>query len=140
MCKKAVNRIVGMVCVMLCFWTLSIPCFAAGMDNPGPMRLSNITTIECKIVAKDGNVSGQASVSGRLGVDRCKISMTIQRKDGTKWVSVGSWSEETEGRNASMTKTVTAKKGSTYRVSISVTAWKDGQAETKSMTSAEKVA
>lgn len=138
--KIAINRILGLVCVLFCICALSVPCLAVEIGSSGPMFMESITTIQCKIVVKDGKVTGQASMSGQRGVDRSKISMVIQRKDGNKWVSAGSWSEETTGRNASMTKTVAAKKGSTYRVSITVTAWNGNKAETKTMTSSEKTA
>lgn len=70
---KTVNKILGMICIMLCFWSLSIPCFAAS-------------------------------------------------------------------RNLSMSKSVTAKAGSTYRTKATITVWLNGKDETKIFLSNETIA
>lgn len=137
---KTVNKILGMICIMLCFWSLSIPCFAAGPDASGPMHLESLSTMRCSVDKKDGKIIGQAILSGKRGVEKSKISLTIQRKDGSKWVSVGTWAESTAGRNLSMSKSVTAKAGSTYRTKATVTVWLNGKAETKTLLSNETIA
>lgn len=137
--KSLVRKALGVMCAILCIWTLSVPCLAADTGSTGPMRMKNITSIQCTIVANNGKVTGRVSVIGHREVDHCKLSLTIQKKDGNKWISVASWNEDVNGRNATLSKTIDGKKGVTYRVNATITAWKSGTPETKTITSAEKV-
>lgn len=138
--KSLVKKSLGVLCALLCIWTLSVPCLAADLGPTGPMRMDSITSIQCTVVANNGKVTGRVSVIGHREVDRCKIFLAIQKKDGNRWISVASWSEDVNGRNATLSKTIDGKKGVTYRVNATITAWQNGKPETKTITSAEKVA
>ena len=76
----------------------------------------------------------------RRGAERCKIVLEIQKKQGSQWITVDSWSVEKDGRNANLSKSVEAKKGTTYRAKVKVTVWLDGKSETKTITTSGKTA
>mgnify|MGYP005893353159 CR=1 FL=1 len=64
----------------------------------------------------------------------------IQKKQGSQWITVDSWSVEKDGRNANLSKSVEAKKGTTYRAKVKVTVWLDGKSESKTITTSGKTA
>ena len=61
-------------------------------------------------------------------------------KAGNQWITVDSWSVEKDGRNANLSKSVEAKKGTTYRAKVKMTVWLDGKSETKTITTSGKTA
>ena len=61
-------------------------------------------------------------------------------KQGSQWITVDSWSVEKDGRNANLSKSVEAKKGTTYRAKVKMTVWLDGKSETKTITTSGKTA
>lgn len=142
--KSTMNqKILSVLCIALCVWTLSIPCLAAGTDTAKPIievRMDNINDARCVMVVDNGKASARVNVTGRQGAEKCKINLKIQKQDGSNWVTVGSWEEETKGRNASMVKSIDTNKGVIYRANVTVTVWLDGKAETKTFSTTGKEA
>lgn len=134
---KNIKKFLGMICIMLCLCSISVPCYAAAFSPSGPMYMEGITTLRCFTEVSNGKITGQAILSGKRSVEKCKMSLTIERKDGNKWVSVGTWEKNADGRNLSMTQNVTTKAGNTYRAKATVTVWFNGKTETKTILSNE---
>ena len=102
--------------------------------------MENINDAQCVLTVQNGKASASASVTGRRGAERCKIVLEIQKKQGSQWITVDSWSVEKDGRNANLSKSVQAKKGTTYRAKVKVTVWLDGKSESKTITTSGKTA
>ena len=111
-----------------------------------PIRLhrrivsSNINDAQCVLTVKDGKAAARAEVGGKRGSEKCKIVLKIQVQQGTRWVTVDSWTVEKDGRNASIEESVKAESGKTYRAQATVTVWLDGKSESKTITTTEKTA
>lgn len=143
MSKSIIVRGQAVLCAFLCAISFALPCYAEEVSTPITTietRMANITDAQCKISVANGKAAVRIDLSGRKGAERCEIFLTIEKKVGNKWVSVGSWSEKTDGRFATMTKSVTTTKGVSYRANTTVTVWLEGKAESKTITSDAKVA
>ena len=137
------RQVLGLLCAVLCVCSLAVPCFAAEATTSDPgisFYMENINDAHCVLTVNNGKASTSASVTGRRGAERCKIVLVIQKKQGNQWITVDSWSVEKDGRNANLSKSVEAKKGTTYRAKVKVTVWLDGKSETKTITTSGKTA
>ena len=109
-------------------------------DNAIELRMTNINDAQCTITVKNGNAAASAKVGGKFGAEKCKIVMEIQVQQGTRWVTVDSWTVEKDGRNASLNESVKTESGKTYRAEATVTVWLDGKSESKTITTTGKTA
>lgn len=142
--KKNIRRQVrGLLCAVLCACSLAVPCFTAKATAPDPgisFYMENINDAQCVLTVQNGKASARASVTGRRGAERCEIILEIQKKQGNQWITVDSWSVEKDKSVASLSKSVEAKEGTTYRAKAKVTVWLDGKSETKTITTNGKTA
>ena len=104
------------------------------------LRMTNINDAQCVLTVKDGKAAARAEVGGKRGSEKCKIVLKIQVQQGTRWVTVDSWTVEKDGRNASIEESVKAESGKIYRAQTTVTVWLDGKAESKTITTTGKTA
>ena len=109
-------------------------------DGAIVLRMTNINDAKCSMSVKNGKASAVVEVGGKLGAEKCKIVLKIQVQEGTRWVTVDSWTVEEAGRNASVNGSVDAESGKTYRAQATVTVWLDGKAESKTITTTGKTA
>ena len=109
-------------------------------DGVIELRMTNINDAQCAISVKNGTAAASANVGGKRGAEKCKIVLKIQEQQGSRWVTLDSWTVEEDGRNASINGSVDAKSGKTYRAQATVTVWLDGKAESKTITTTGKTA
>lgn len=132
------------ICAVACVFSLSTPCMAADVTTPEDcgieLRMTNINDAQCTITVKNGEAAASAKAGGKFDSEKCKIVLKIQVKQGTKWVTVDSWTVEKDGRNASIEEAVKAESGKAYRAQATVTVWLDGESESKTITTTEKTA
>lgn len=78
----------------------------------------------------DGWVRGQSGVA-----TRCKITANLQVKSGLTWSTVKTWSDDQNGRRASISGNYTVTSGKSYRVTATVIAYNGAQSESKQLVS-----
>lgn len=144
MCNNKFRKVMSLICAITCILSLSIPCMAADTTSPEDSviepRMTNINDAQCTITVKNGEAAALVEVGGKRGSEKCKIVMKIQEQQGTKWVTVDTWTVEKDGRNASLNESVKAESGKTYRAQATVTVWLDGKSESKTITTTGKTA
>lgn len=86
---------------------------------------SNVATVKC-------------SLKGIPGVTKTTITATLQKKNGTTWTNVQTWTATSNSSVVGLTKTKTVTKGGTYRVQATFKAIKGGVTETTTKYSAVK--
>lgn len=135
------------LCVSLCLCGGMVPGVSAAAlpDPPGQgeitpyalfIRGKSLTfDISAGVAAVNGWVTGQTGVA-----DRCRIVVELQEKSGSSWETVATWSDESDGRRASVSETKTVTAGRTYRAKAEVTAWSGDASETQTILSSEKKA
>ena len=74
------------------------------------------------------------------GATKCEISLKIQEKKGSSWVTVDSWNTTQKGQSATISQSDSVKKGTTCRAVATVTVWANGSTETNTVTSSEATA
>ena len=138
MFKQVSKQLLCLLCAVICTCALSSPCMAADIssieDGVIELRMTNINDAQCAISVKNGTAAASANVGGKRGAEKCKIVLKIQEQQGSRWVTLDSWTVEEDGRNASINGSVDAKSGKTYRAQATVTVWLDGKAESKTIT------
>ena len=144
MFKQVSKQLLCLLCAVICTCALSSPCMAADIssieDGVIELRMTNINDAQCAISVKNGTAAASANVGGKRGAEKCKIVLQIQEQQGSRWVTLDSWTVEEDGRNASINGSVDAKSGKTYRAQATVTVWLDGKAESKTITTTGKTA
>ena len=140
MFKQVSKQLLCLLCAVICTCALSSPCMADDIssieDGVIEFRMTNINDAQCAISVKNGTAAASANVGGKRGAEKCKIVLKIQEQQGSRWVTLDSWTVEEDGRNAS----IDAKSGKTYRAQATVTVWLDGIAESKTITTTGKTA
>ena len=141
--KYIPKQFFGFFCAIICAFSLAIPGYAVELPDPDTdisFYMENISDAQCVLSIRNGKAAARVSVNGNRGAERSKIILEIQKQRGSQWVTVESWSVEEDGRNASLSKSVEAEKGTTYRAKAEVTVWINGKSETKTITTAGKTA
>lgn len=89
----------------------------------------------------DGKATVKGWVTGQTGVaDRCKVVAYLQEKSGTTWKTVATWTDESDGLRASVSKSKSVTAGKTYRAKAVVTAWSGSDSESATIYSSEETA
>lgn len=141
MFKKCKARIkVCSLCVLASFLTMQVPvALAADPTYIVAPCMENIGTASCAVTIRNQSASISAFVSGNsLSVNKCQIVIRLQKKTGSTWYTMRSWTETKESNSLKVTKSATVSGGNTYRVVADCTVWKNGIAETVTRTSAAK--
>ncbi len=143
---KAVQKLVALAsCLVMCLSVGSVSAVEIQSDQcvqsdviPCAMYIKDKS---CTMRVSEKSVYAEASVHGQRDVGtRAEVSMKIQRKSGTSWITVDTWSNSQSGLEAFISGSCTATKGTTYRAVATVTVWSGKQSETMTITTAEKTA
>ncbi len=141
--KAMFKKMACTMCAVVCLVALSAPCMAAMPSDGGgsvEIQMVNISDVSCYLTMKDGQATADSEVVGNFGSDKCKVALKIQEWNGTRWVTIDSWSITEDGRNATLSGSVDTQSGKTYRAQATVTVWVDGVSESKTVTTASKTA
>ena len=135
--KKVFKRFSSFVISFICIFSLAVPCLAA-TDNSA--RMTNIESAKCTLTFENGNVAASAKVTGVSGTEKCKVALYIQERQGSRWVTVDTCTEEEDRFVVSANSSIKAEKGTTYRAQATVTVWVNGTSESKTITTQGKTA
>lgn len=129
--KKGFKRFSSFVISFICIFSLAVPCLAA-TDNSA--RMTNIESAKCTLTLENGNVVASAKVTGVSGTEKCKVTLYIQERQGSRWVTVDTCTEEEDRFVVSANSSIKAEKGTTYRAQATVTVWVNGTSESRTVT------
>lgn len=93
---------------------------------------SNVTITSSGQAQVECYVAGHSSI-----VTRVKIKADLQQYKNDKWTSVKTWSTSKNKYRVTLAKSIQVSKGYSYRVVATVTAYKNSDSETKTVTSSE---
>lgn len=137
------KHIVALVLCGLMVFAGSTPSFAADVTTDDvnvispQMECIDQATTELS-VDSNGNALVTSYVSGLCGIiNRVKISAKLQRYVGGNWVTVKTFTNETNSWLMSTKDTYKVSKGYTYRVQANVYAYSDTSSEMRIVTSNE---
>ena len=131
MSRKFFKRLSSVAIAFICVLTLAVPC-SATIDSSA--RMTNIESAKCWVEIENGEVLAYAKVDGVSGVEKCKVVIRIQEKQGINWVTLDTRSEEAARYTVSASSSIKATKGTTYRAQATVTVWVNGISESKTVT------
>lgn len=131
---KAV-KFISFLCVLACLSSTVIPSVLA-LDTTTPSS-GTITpfykltqTTRCSLsISSNGHVQIIASVTASSSVKSCSGTVKLQKKLGSSWYDVCSWSVSANGHSMSTIKTADVVKG-TYRAVFTVTVKTSSSSET----------
>mgnify|MGYP000437947637 CR=1 FL=1 len=113
---------IPVLCLSLCLCGGIVPK-AAALEVVEPVRQGEITPYAtyirsktCVLSISAGTATVQASVGRQSGVtDHCKVVAYLQEKSGSTWKTVSTWTDESDGLRASVSKSKSVTAGKTYR-------------------------
>ncbi len=126
MMKKLLSVI---LCTVLCFTTQTILSAKTTDQNSISLKYVNVTSVSAALSFSGSNAVISGAVNGKAGVTQISVETRLQRRDGSGWVSIESWSDSTNSRNIFISESASASAGYTYRVRIDVTAYAGGTSE-----------
>lgn len=102
---------IPVLCLSLCLCGGIVPK-AAALEVVEPVRQGEITPYAtyirsktCVLSISAGTATVQASVGRQSGVtDHCKVVAYLQEKSGSNWKTVSTWTDESDGLRASVSK------------------------------------
>ena len=84
----------------------------------------------------NGKANVDSWVRGQNGIaTRCKVTANLQVKSGLLWSTVKTWSDDQNGRKASVSGSYAVTSGKSYRVTATVIAYNGSQSESKQLVS-----
>ena len=112
------KRILSIILVLVIVFTISLPVLAAENEITISPRYSNIAVINAQLsINSNTGVATCRANSGFTGASSQKLTCTLQRKSGSSWVTVKSWST-TSTASALLTKYYAVTSGHTYRLRV----------------------
>lgn len=136
-------KLFSLICAFCIFFSIS-SCLADELyfteNNTSILRMTNINDARCSLSVNNGKASAIVEVTGKLGSERCEISLNIQVQDGEHWITVHSWTTEKNGRNATLNQSIDTQTGKIYRAEAIITVWLDGVSESQTITTTGKTA
>ena len=97
-----------------------------------------ISRANSNIYISDGKATISCSVYGYQGITtRVKIDAKLQQYKNGKWVSIDTFSNESNAYRVSINETSSITKGYKYRVQSTVKAYSGSSVETRTVTSSE---
>lgn len=131
------KKLFSLFCLLVCLFT-STPLTtspAAAFDSQDSIApyMSNIQSGACNLSISSGTAAPYAQVRGQSGTTKCKIVLTLQKKSGSSWVEVDSWSSTKNASAMSLSKSKAVSKGKQYRAVATVTVWKNNSSESRTI-------
>ena len=115
------KRSAAIICIILFTGSSNIYTEAAVISNIIQPYYTTILNATAKITNTDGLFTVQTQITAKQKSD-LSITMKLQKKSGTSWVTVKTWTEsKADAVLLKISKTYTVSKG-TYRISSSVSA------------------
>lgn len=109
--------------------------------SDGVPYLLYIQDARCTLKISNKTASIYGMVNGQVGiVDNCKIEVFLQEKSGRSWKNIATWTDESDGLRASVSKSKSVTAGKTYRAKAVVTAWSGSDSESETIYSSEETA
>ncbi|GHV06025.1 hypothetical protein FACS1894217_03910 [Clostridia bacterium] len=126
------KRIMAMVVALGMVLSVGAISFAVEATTP---FWANVNTINASISFSSGNAVCSVTILGKAGTTSISATCTLQRKVGTSYITVGSWSASSSSQTLSSSKSYAATSGQTYRLSVTAKVTKSGTVENISFTS-----
>lgn len=131
--KRSLKWVGFLVVCVLSGLLLCSAAYAARQEQVLPLRYKNTQSVLASLSIKGSTATCYGRVTPQ-GTQDCSLSLTLYRKNGSRWVAVQTWTQSAQqGASASLNKTKTIGAG-TYKV----TAVGNVDGEVVSVDSAEK--
>lgn len=138
------------VTLCICFFIVcasNIQAYAAESNTTAPisvsfsksLRMDYITQAKASLyIDSSGTATVSSSVYGYQGTTtRVTICAKLQQYKNSNWVTVKTFTADSNSHRASLNEDYSISKGYSYRVQATITAYSGSSAETKTVTSSE---
>ena len=120
------NKVVAIFLMALMLLFCSLPVFALDeqvKEDPfvPEVRYSTIDSASASLSVSGTTATCYARLTAKRSVS-LKIKMTLQKKSGSTWSNVQSWTGSKTGTSLTMTKTTAVSSGVSYRLKVTFTA------------------
>ena len=131
--KRTMKRAVSIVLTCLMLVACALPVFAEDeqVDEQSitDVRYSTIDTPYASLSISGSTASCYSKLTAKRSVS-LKIKMTLQKKSGSTWSNVQSWSASKTGTSLTLSKTKSVTSGSSYRLKVTFAAGSETVSQT----------
>lgn len=132
--KVSVKRLLSVVLTGLMLVVCALPVFAADEQESAepivpPTRYTVIRSKSASVSVSGTTASCYAKLTAQSSAT-LTIKMTLQKKSGSTWSNVQSWTASKTGTSLTMSKTKTVTSGGTYRMKATFTAGSETVSQT----------
>lgn len=121
--KVSIKRTLSIVIACLMVVSFALPVFAEDI------RYSTIDTPTASLAISGSTASCYARLTAKRSVT-LKIKMILQKKIGSTWSNVQSWSASKTGASLTLSKTKSVTSGGNYRLKVTFTAGSETVSQT----------
>lgn len=120
--------------LILCLFLLQGPAYAISLkdDMNMPMWVDSRSS-KVNLTINQGKVVASARLIGKSGTTKVSATMSLQKKSGSSWTTVKTWSSSNSGSSLSFSRSASVSKGNTYRLHVKITTVTNGRSETSTM-------
>lgn len=132
--KLPIKRILSLALTGLMLMLCMLPVFALDQEEPveptvPPTRYAVIRSKSASISISGTTASCFAKLTAQSSA-ALSIKMTLQKKSGSTWSNVQSWSASKSGTSLTLSKTKAVTSGGTYRLKVTFTAGSESVSQT----------
>ena len=114
-----------------------------GQDTTNPISVQSVNTAVASAsigISASGTASMSASVVGEIGTTKIKMTITLQKYNSASktWTNVNSWEKTANSTFAAFETSFKLGSKGTFRTKLTSTVWRNGKAETITLTSGSK--
>ncbi|MBQ8063244.1 MAG: hypothetical protein IJ230_04830 [Clostridia bacterium] len=132
--KVSMKRLLSIALTGLMLMLCVLPVFALEQQNPVEPTVPAVPYAVIRSNSASVSVSGtKASCFAKLTSQSSaalSIKMTLQKKSGSTWSNVQSWSASKTGTSLTLSKTKTVTSGGSYRLKVTFTAGSETVSQT----------
>ena len=119
-------RLLGIIVCLVAVLALSSSALAAMKEPDASPAYTYASEVYAKLSVKSGVATAEGRVEPWNSSYKTSVNVELQKKDGSSWVKVASWSGTNSAGAASASGTKSVAKGYSYRVYITAKVYVSG--------------
>ncbi len=131
--NQKAKRIFASICLSTCLLTFSAPISLASettsdIDSSVVPCNAYISYSSCSLKSSGNTLIAYGMVSAHSSVNKCSITLVLQKKSGSSWTQIAEWSGSKNSNSYTLSKRRNSSKG-TYRAIATVKVWNGNSSE-----------
>ena len=120
--------------LILCLFLLQGPAYAISLKDDMNMPMwvdTNRSNVGIRI--NGSNATCYGLIKGARNTTKVSATMSLQKKSGSSWTTVKTWSSSNSGSSLSFSRSASVSKGNAYRLQVKATTVTNGRSVISTM-------